>query len=124
MRSTPNRHCSRCQRPQPRSPRRRRRPPPPVRSPVHTAGVNPQPEPSIVLVTVGRASASVVLSRSDGKEARFPLTPNPFEDTSMVSRFAYALAGDALLATTTTGDHMLFELPTCAGTDRRAGRLA
>ncbi|MEU6347520.1 hypothetical protein ABZ883_42130 [Streptomyces sp. NPDC046977] len=86
--------------------------------------MNPQPEPSIVLVTIDRASTSVVLSRSDGKEARFPLTPSPFEDTSVVSRFAYPLAGDALLATTTTGDDVLFELPTRAGADQRAGRLA
>ena len=86
--------------------------------------MSPEPEPSILLVTMDRASESVVFSRSDGKEAHFPLTYSPFEDTSTVVRFAYTWAFDGLLATTTASDDVFFELPAPDGADRRDGRLA
>ncbi|MEU6977022.1 MULTISPECIES: hypothetical protein [unclassified Streptomyces] len=86
--------------------------------------MSPESEPSILLVTMDRASESVVFTRSDGREAHLPLTHSPFEATSTVARFAHTGAFDALLATTTAGDDVALELPARDGTDQRDGRLA
>ncbi|MFE6930867.1 hypothetical protein ACFVDT_02400 [Streptomyces sp. NPDC057699] len=83
-----------------------------------------QPELSIVSMAMDRASASMVLVRSDGKEARFPLGKDPFGETSTLSRFTYLPALDVLLATTNAGDDIAFEMPTFDGADQLGGRLA
>ncbi|WP_239085423.1 hypothetical protein [Streptomyces halstedii] len=83
-----------------------------------------QPELSIVSMAMDRASASTVLVRSDGKEARFPLGKDPFGETSTLSRFTYLPALDALLATTNAGDDIAFEMPVFDGADQLGGRLA
>ncbi|MFD9720800.1 hypothetical protein [Streptomyces sp. NPDC059076] len=78
---------------------------------------------SIKLITMDRAAACTVFTRSDGKEARFPLNPSPFEDTSVVARLDFAPTFGALLATTLSGDQILFEMPLEGAADQLAGRL-
>ncbi|MEU0450994.1 hypothetical protein [Streptomyces tendae] len=78
---------------------------------------------SIVLITMDRAAACTVLTRSDGKEARLPLEPSPFEDTSVLDRLDFSPAYGALLATTQSGDQVLFEVPLEEAGYQLAGRL-
>ncbi|MGW5674095.1 hypothetical protein ACWEV4_03285 [Streptomyces sp. NPDC003860] len=78
---------------------------------------------SIVLITVDRAASCTIFTRSDGKEARFPLAPSPFTDTSVVARLDFTPAFEALLATTLSGDQVLFEMPMEGAADQLAGRL-
>lgn len=78
---------------------------------------------SITLITMDRAASCTVFTRSDGKEARLPLDPSPFEDTSVVARLDFSPAFGALLATTLTGDQILFEMPLEGAGDQLAGRL-
>ncbi|WP_405979599.1 hypothetical protein [Streptomyces sp. NBC_00158] len=78
---------------------------------------------SIKLITMDRAAACTVFTRSDGKEARFPLDTSMFEDTSVVARLDFTPAYGALLATTLTGDQVLFELPLEGAGDQLGGRL-
>ncbi|MFD5873862.1 hypothetical protein [Streptomyces sp. NPDC060322] len=78
---------------------------------------------SITLITLDRAAACTVFTRSDGKEARFPLDTSMFEDTSVVARLDFTPAYGALLATTLTGDQVLFELPLEEPGDPLRGRL-
>ncbi|MFD8712822.1 hypothetical protein ACFV07_20470 [Streptomyces anulatus] len=79
--------------------------------------------PTIKLVTMDRAAACTIFTRSDGKEARFPLVPSPFEDTSVIARLDFSPALAALLATTLSGDQVLFEIPLAGAVDQLAGRL-
>ncbi|WP_431987819.1 hypothetical protein [Streptomyces parvulus] len=79
--------------------------------------------PSIKLVTMDRAASCTIFTRSDGKEARFPLDPSPFEDTSVIARLDFSPALAALLATTLSGDQVLFELPLAGAADQLAGRV-
>ncbi|MGW3560455.1 hypothetical protein ACWDNT_24405 [Streptomyces sp. NPDC000963] len=79
--------------------------------------------PSITMITVDRTTSCTILTRSDGKEARFPLDPSPFEQTSVIARLDFTPAFSALLATTLSGDQILFELPLETVTDQPAGRL-
>jgi hypothetical protein len=79
--------------------------------------------PVITLITVDRESSSVVFTRSDGKEARFPLDSPMFADTSAVSRLHYTPAFDGLLAVTTTGDEIVFEVAKHEGGSQLASRL-
>ncbi|MFJ7272308.1 hypothetical protein ACIQV3_37720 [Streptomyces sp. NPDC099050] len=78
---------------------------------------------SIRLITMDRAAACTVFTRSDGKEAQFPLDTSMFEDTSVVARLDFTPAYGALLATTLTGDRVLFELPMEGVGDQLGGRL-
>ncbi|WKX10541.1 hypothetical protein [Streptomyces sp. NL15-2K] len=78
---------------------------------------------SIILITMDRAAACTVFTRSDGKEARLPLDPSPFEDTSVLARLDFTPAYGALLATTLSGDQVLFEMPLEGAGDQLAGRL-
>lgn len=82
-----------------------------------------QNNPYIVLITMDRSTASVILTRSDGKVARLPLTPSPFEETSSLARLDLSPSWGALLATTLSGDQVLFELPLEKARSQLAGRL-
>ncbi|MGW4032554.1 hypothetical protein ACWEFL_25140 [Streptomyces sp. NPDC004838] len=83
-----------------------------------------QDEPTVVLITMDRETASIVLSRSDGKEARFPMSSSPFETSSALARLHVAFPPKVLLASTLSGDDILFELPQHdASQDQLAGRL-
>lgn len=79
--------------------------------------------PAIALVTIDRETGSVVLSRSDGKEARFPLPNGMFADTSALSRLHWTPDGGGLLAVTRAGDDIAFEMPRRDGPDGPGGRL-
>ncbi|WP_019073829.1 hypothetical protein [Streptomyces hokutonensis] len=78
---------------------------------------------SITLITMDRAAECTIFTRSDGKEARFPLDPSPFEDTSVLARLDFTPAYGALLATTLSGDQVLFEMPLQEAGDQLARRL-
>ncbi|NUW44862.1 hypothetical protein [Nonomuraea rhodomycinica] len=71
-----------------------------------------QDAPSIALITIDRDSASLILSRSDGKEARFPITRLPFEESSELARLHFTPSFTRLLAVTKSGDEIVFELAT------------
>ncbi|WYB31079.1 hypothetical protein V6574_16445 [Streptomyces sp. SM1P] len=77
----------------------------------------------ITMITMDRATSCTIFTRSDGKEARFPLAPSPFEHTSVVARLDFTPAFSALLATTLSGDQIIFELPLEKATDQLGGRL-
>lgn len=77
----------------------------------------------IILLTMGRETGTIVLTRSDGKEARFPLQRSPFEDRSALTRLHVSGAFDAVLAETVHGDSVAFELPTEEATESLGGRL-
>jgi hypothetical protein len=85
--------------------------------------VSKETEPTVVLITVDRATSSTVFTRSDGKEARFPLRDSPFEDTSTLSRLHFTPAVDGLLAVTRAGDEIALELPRRNDDGQLAGRL-
>ncbi|WP_329260840.1 hypothetical protein OG417_25160 [Actinoallomurus sp. NBC_01490] len=80
-------------------------------------------KPFVVLITMDRETSSIVFTRSDGKEARFPLHASPFTDTSALSSLSYTPSFDALLAVTRAGDDIAFELPKQGGGDQLADRL-
>ncbi|MFE2763347.1 hypothetical protein [Streptomyces halstedii] len=81
-------------------------------------------EPTVVLITMDRETASIVLSRSDGKEARILMESSPFEASSTLSRLHVTPSLDMLLAVTRAGDDIHFELPKRNGAqDQLAGRL-
>lgn len=73
--------------------------------------VSDEAQPTITLITMDRETSSIVFTRSDGKEARFPLGNSPFAATSALSRLHCTPSLDALLATTRKGDDIVFELP-------------
>ncbi len=78
--------------------------------------------PAIVLITIDRTTSSVVFTRSDMQEARFPLNSPMFDNTSNLARIDVPSSFDALLVTTLAGDQILFEMPTDE-VDRLAQRL-
>lgn len=78
---------------------------------------------AITLITMDRVAACTVFTRSDGKEARLPFDPSPFEDTSVLARLDFTPAYGALLATTLSGDQVLFEMPLEGAGDQLARRL-
>jgi hypothetical protein len=75
------------------------------------AVVSDETQPTITLITMDRETSSIVFTRSDRKEARFPLGDSPFAETSALSRLHYTPSFDGLLATTRAGDDIVFELP-------------
>lgn len=75
------------------------------------------------MITMDRDTSSIVLSRSDGKEARFPLQASPFADTSALSSLHYPPSLDGLVAVTRARDDITFELPSPDHGDQLAGRL-
>ncbi|MEU7502729.1 hypothetical protein AB0B93_00200 [Streptomyces lavendulae] len=77
----------------------------------------------VVLVTLDRDAAAAVLTRSDGKEARFPFRSPVFEPSSMLARIAYPPTFEGLFAQTREGDAILFELPRYDAASRLNGRL-
>src|SRR3954463_11912109 len=87
------------------------------------AVVSDETQPTITLITMDRETSSIVFTRSDGKEARFPLEDSPFAATSALSRLHYTPSFDALLATTRAGDDVVFELPTPNSGEQLDGRL-
>lgn len=80
-------------------------------------------QPTITLITMDRETSSAVFTRSDGKEARFPLINSPFAETSALSRLHYTPSFDGLLVTTRAGDDIVFELPKPSSGEQLAGRL-
>ncbi|MCX5079218.1 hypothetical protein OHA84_38410 (plasmid) [Streptomyces sp. NBC_00513] len=78
---------------------------------------------TITLITMDRAASCTIFARSDGMEARFPLDTSMFEDTSVVARLDFTPAYGTLLATTLTGDQVLFELPLEGAGDHLRERL-
>ncbi|MFW5415697.1 hypothetical protein J0910_03600 [Nocardiopsis sp. CNT-189] len=79
--------------------------------------------PTIVLITLDRNAGCAILTRSDGKEARLPLTPSPFEETSVLARIDFTPSYRTLLATTLSGDQVLFEMPLEKAGNQLLGRL-
>ncbi|MFD3943266.1 hypothetical protein [Streptomyces sp. NPDC058579] len=77
----------------------------------------------VVLITVDRGSDTLVLVRSDGKEARLPLPSPLFEPTSLLSRVSYPPTFEGLVVETLNGDSIVFELPRLDRADQLAGRL-
>ncbi|MET7779743.1 hypothetical protein ABZU94_18245 [Streptomyces mirabilis] len=84
--------------------------------------MNQQSDPHIVMMTLDRETSSVVLTRSDGKEARAPLTDPPFAPTSLLVRLHYSPLG-GLLAVTRDGDEVAFEVPARGRTEPLDNRL-
>lgn len=82
----------------------------------------PEDAPEVVLVILDRASDQAVVTRSGGKEARFALAPDLFDDTSAVAQVQWSPAG-GLLVVTRAGDHVVFELPDLSEPDRPGTRL-
>ncbi|MFJ5608181.1 hypothetical protein ACIQCJ_02115 [Streptomyces sp. NPDC093221] len=80
-------------------------------------------EPVFILITMDRKADFIVFTRSDGKEARFPLSSSPFEASSVLSKIHLAPFLGALLVETQYGDEVLFELPIGDALDQLAGRL-
>jgi hypothetical protein len=80
-------------------------------------------KPVITLITLDRKSSSFAFTRSDGKEARFPLDPSFFAETSALSRVHYTAAFDGLLAVTRSGDEIIFEVAKRENGDQIASRL-
>lgn len=80
-------------------------------------------DPVVVPITMDRKTESIVFTRSDGKEARFPLKPSPFGASSVLSKVHLTPSMDALLVVTQHGDEILFELPIHDHPDQLAGRL-
>ncbi|WP_193383703.1 MULTISPECIES: hypothetical protein [Streptomyces] len=80
-------------------------------------------EPFVVMMTLDRETSSVVLARSDGKEARQPMTNPPFASTSLLSRLHYAPSLGGLLAVTRNGDEVAFELPARGRSEQLERRL-
>lgn len=85
--------------------------------------VSDEAQPTITLITMDRETSSIVFTRSDGKEARFPLGDSPFAATSALSRLHYTPSFDALLAATRAGDDIVFELPKPDSGEQLDGRL-
>lgn len=75
------------------------------------------------MITMDRETSSVVFTRSDGKEARFPLGDSPFAETSALSRLRFTPSFDGLLATTRAGDDIVFELPKPSSGEQLDGRV-
>ncbi|WP_405845738.1 hypothetical protein [Streptomyces sp. NBC_01518] len=84
--------------------------------------MNQKSDPFVVMVTIDRETSSVVLTRSDGKAARAPLTDLPFATTSLLDRLHCSPLG-GLLAVTRDGDDIAFELPTQDRTEPLDNRL-
>lgn len=87
------------------------------------AAVSDEAQPAITMITMDRETSSVVFTRSDGKEARFPLGDSPFAETSALSRLRFTPSFDGLLATTRAGDDIVFELPKPSSGEQLAGRV-
>lgn len=79
--------------------------------------------PFVVLVTVDLQNAAITLFRSDGKSATVPIEMPSSPDISRVRRLQWAPRLDALIAETTLGDEVAFEMPRFEETDQLAGRL-
>ena len=79
--------------------------------------------PFVVLVTVDWQNATTTLFRSDGKSATVPIEMPSSPDTSRVKRLQWAPRLDGLIAETTLGDEVAFEMPRFDETDQLAGRL-
>lgn len=79
--------------------------------------------PVITLITLDRESSSFAITRSDGKEARFPLDSPTFADTSALSRLHFTPGFDGLLAVTRSGDEIIFEVAKHEVHDQIASRL-
>ncbi len=76
------------------------------------------------MMSMDRETSSIVITRSDGMEARFPLeSASPFAETSVLSSLHFTPALDRLLAVTRAGDEIVFELPKLGDNDRLAGQL-
>jgi hypothetical protein len=81
------------------------------------------PEPIITMITMDLETSSVAFTRSDGKEARFPLDSLTFADTSALSRLHITPTFDGLLAVTRSGDEISFEVAKHEGGDQMGSRL-
>ncbi|MFF0729733.1 hypothetical protein [Streptomyces sp. NPDC004134] len=66
----------------------------------------------VVMVTLDREASAMILTRSDGKEARQPMPKSTFAETSVLSRLHYSPQRGGLLAVTCAGDELIFEMPT------------
>ena len=70
------------------------------------------PHLRIVLMTLDRATATVILLRSNKKEARFPLESSPFHPSSQITRMSHAPDAGLLYVETMHGEDIFVELPT------------
>lgn len=60
---------------------------------------------------IGGDSPELILTRSDGKEARFPAERDPFAGSSALSVTSFDVVDRRLEILTTAGDHVAFEMP-------------
>ena len=84
---------------------------------------SPDSPPAIVLVTMDIEAATVIFTRSDGKEARFPLTLGGDIRQDALARPHFCPGWDGVLATTRAGEDVFLELPRHDGADQLSGRL-
>jgi hypothetical protein len=90
----------------------------------HNAVVSEEsPEPVITMITMDLETSSVAVTRSDGKEIRFPLDSSTFADTGALSRLHITPTFDGLLAVTRSGDEVIFEVAKHEGGDQMGSRL-
>ena|SRR6266851_8128615 len=75
----------------------------------------------VVLVTVDWQNATTTLVRSDGKSATMPVGVPPSRDISRVKRLQWVPRLDVLIAETTLGDEVAFEMPRFDETDQLQG---
>jgi hypothetical protein len=68
-------------------------------------------------------AATVIFSRSDGKEARFPLSLGGEIRQDAVARLHFCPGWDGVLATTRAGEDVFLELPRHDGANQLSGRL-
>jgi hypothetical protein len=79
--------------------------------------------PFVVLVTVDLQNATITLFRSGGKSATVPIEMPSSPEISRIKRLQWAPCLDGLIAETTLGDEVAFEMPRIEETDQLAGRL-
>lgn len=64
----------------------------------------------------------IVLTRSDGKEAEFPLDNSPFEPSSLIQACSYDVEHRRVQFVTTRGDSVMLEMPDESGRSIRGDR--
>jgi hypothetical protein len=88
---------------------------------VSVVGVKGREEPTIAMVTMDYLTGEGILTRSDGKEARW-LVSAPAPDSEALARVHTTPEYGSMLAITKTGDEVLIELPRSADAAPLDGR--
>jgi hypothetical protein len=74
------------------------------------------------MITINMETSEAIFSRSDGKEARFPLSLRT-DETSELAKIHFTPSRTGLLAVSKSGDEVLFEMPRYDGADQLEGRV-